>query len=158
MKKNIVVIGLLLLMSLSACTFNVSRSGDGGLLINTGIPEAVIRQVIQVALNQDIQLKSLEVDLKPGYFDVKGVRDNQDGSGEYELTFSVVLGAAEGRPTVVISNAVGNGIAIEQSMVDQWNTRIADGIKDFADQTPNASLEMVTVTEEAITLALKVKR
>ena len=156
-RKMLFVLGLLALTVIAGCTFNVRPGGDGTFVIEVGIPESVMQTVIEVVLRQDIPVKSMDVKMRDGYLEVSGSRD-REGGGTDSLSFNLSLRASAGRPVATISNAVLNGVAVDQSMVNEWNNRIAKGIGDFADQTPNANIDAIELAEGSVTLKLRVGR
>ncbi len=155
--RRIFAISLVLLtFALAGCTFNVARSPEGGFLVNAGIPDSVIQQAIQVALQQDLAVSAIQITLHEGYIEAAGTRPRAQG-GEDTLAFELRLGASNGLPIAAISKAVLNGEPVSAEMTDRWNIQIAESIQRFAEQTPNASLESVTVTSEAVTLSLRIR-
>ena len=150
--KNISLLALIMLLSLSACKANVSRNDDGSVTVETSVTQEQLQEVISSSI-ADPLVQELTVSLQNGYVSVTGVRQRlNDASKTDTMSFRLDLGVSNGELTASISDAQIDGIAIEQNRVDNWNQTIANRISMIDGGNRNATLQSVSVTPEQVTM------
>jgi hypothetical protein len=143
-------------VGLSACTIHVDRNDDGSLRAESRMPEGSIQEEIALAL-RDAQVKELDVDLRQGYVQVTGVREMPVGGHTDTLRFNLTLGVADGHLTATIWEATFNDNPIAAERVAGWNERIARNLERRAGNHPNSTLQSVSVTPDAVTMAWRIE-
>ncbi len=150
----LVAFGLLL----SACRANISRNSDGTLTVETTINQQELQDVITASI-ADPLIQELTASLQSGYILVNAERQRlNDASKTDNMSFRLDLGVNSGQLTATISNALIDGIAIEQDRLDHWNETIASRILILGKKNPNSSLQSVNVTSEAVTMTWVVSK
>ncbi len=150
--KNISLIAVIMLLSLSACKANVSRNDDGSVTVETSVTQEQLQEVISSSI-ADPLIQELTVTLQNGYVSVIGVRQRlNDASKTDAMSFRLDLGVNNGELTASISDAQIDGIAIEQNRVDNWNQTIANRIAMISGGNRNATLQSVSVAPEQVTM------
>ena len=150
--KNISLLAVIMLLSLSACKANVSRNDDGSVTVETSVTQEQLQEVISSSI-ADPLIQDLSVSLQNGYVSVTGTRQRLNDSSKTDtMRFRLDLGVSNGELTVSISDAQIDGIAIEQNRVDNWNQTIANRIAMIGGGNRNATLQSVSVTPEQVTM------
>lgn len=150
--KNISLLAVIMLLSLSACKANVSRNDDGSVTVETSVTQEQLQEVISSSI-ADPLIQDLSVSLQNGYVSVTGTRQRlNDASKTDTMSFRLDLGVSNGELTASISDAQIDGIAIEQNRVDNWNQTIANRIALIDGGNRNATLQSVSVTPEQVTM------
>ncbi len=156
--KNISLLAVIMLLSLSACKANVSRNDDGSVTVETSVTQEQLQEVISSSI-ADPLVQELTVSLQNGYVSVIGVRQRlNDVSKTDAMSFRLDLGVSNGELTASVSDAQIDGIAIEQNRVDNWNQTIANRIAKIGGGNRNATLQSVSVTPEQVTMTWLVNR
>lgn len=154
--KKVSFLLLAALMLTSACKASISRNGDRSATVETSITQQELQEAISSSL-ADPLVQELTVTLQPGYISVTGTRQRlNDASKTDTLGFRLDLSMSNGQLIASVSNAQIDGIAIEQSRVDNWNQTIANRISNFGSGHRNANLQSVSITPEIVTLTWNV--
>ena len=150
--KNISLIAVIMLLSLSACKANVSRNDDGSVTVETSVTQEQLQEVISSSI-ADPLIQELTVSLQNGYVSVTGVRQRlNDASKTDAMSFRLDVGVSNGELTASVSDAQIDGIAIDQNRVDNWNQTIANRIAKIGGENRNATLQSVSVAPEQVTM------
>jgi hypothetical protein len=156
--KSMSILMLLLTLLAGACKANLSRNQDGSYDVETTISQEALQTVITASI-ADPLVKNVAVSLQPGYVLVSGERTRlNDVSKTDTLRFRLDLGVSNGQLTSSISNALLDGIAIEQNRVDLWNTTIANRLAILGKKNGNSSLKSLSITPQGITMTWNVKK
>jgi hypothetical protein len=156
--KNISLLAVIMLLSLSACKANVSRNGDGSATIETSVTQEQLQEVISSAI-ADPLIQELTVSLQNGYISVTGVRQRlNDASKTDIMSFRLDLGVSNSELTASVSDAQIDGVTIEQNRVDNWNQTIANRLSLIDGGNRNATLQSVSVTPEQVTMTWLINR
>ncbi len=127
------ILGLSLVVS--ACSLNIERNADGSLQI---IGE-VTAEAMAEEFERDPENDSVDVKIDDGvmWVDVEGT----DESGEHVANLRVELGAADGEPTVDITEAFYNGWTVPDDITEMYNAAIEREIRKAVRENPDATLE-----------------
>lgn len=156
--KTLSILLVALVLVLSACRANISRSSDGSGTVDTIISQQELQDAINASL-ADPLIQELNVSLQSGYILVTGQRQRlNDASKTDSLTFRVDLGVSNGQLTATISNALLDNKSMEQSRIDHWNQTLASRLVIVGKKRPNSTLQSVSVTAEAITMKWSVAK
>ncbi len=156
--RRISLVLLAFVFLLSACKANISRNSDGSFDVETSISQTELQTAITAAI-ADPLIKDLTVSLQSGYVLVSGTRERlNDPSRTDTLSFRLDLGVSNGQLTASISNALLDGVAIEQNRVDHWNQTIANRIAIIGNKNPNSTLKSVAITSSAVTMTWNITR
>lgn len=156
--KTLSILLVALVLVLSACRANISRSSDGSMTVDTTISQQELQDAINASL-ADPLIQELNVSLQSGYILVTGQRQRlNDASKTDSLTFRVDLGVSNGQLTATISNALLDNKSMEQSRIDHWNQTLASRLVIVGKKRPNSTLQSVSVTAEAITMKWSVAK
>ena len=142
---------LLALMLLTACEARLVRNQDGSFTLDTTISESDMQSAITASISDPL-IQELNVDLKPGYALVSGTRKRLNSEATDTLTFRLDLSVSAGQLTATISNALLDGMPVEEERVTLWNERIANNLSRSARRNPNSKLGSVTITESDVAL------
>src|SRR3990172_5382442 len=143
-------VGLLIVaLFLSGSTIGVAPTPDGSLKFDVNLPEATIQDEISAGLNDPL-IQDLQADLRDGYILVSADRKRVLGDQVDRMTFRLDLGAQDGQLTAAISQAEINGEAVDQAFVSVWNQRLANRLEKAGRRNPDATLESVTITADAV--------
>jgi hypothetical protein len=156
--KKLTVLGLIIALgiALSACSVNVERNEDGSLTVESSMTEASLQQEIEAALDDPL-LQDLTVDLRDGYIQVTGERENSTATGTDQVSFRLDLDASDGHLMAKISEAVLNDEPIDQARVDRWNERIAKALERKGRRRPNSTLESVSIGGDTLDMVWRVE-
>ena len=146
-----VLLAYLAVMLLTACEARLARNQDGSFTLDTTISEADMQRAITASLSDPL-IQELNVDLKSGYILVSGTRKRLNSDTNDTLTFRLDLGVNAGQLTTTISNALLDGLPVEEDRVALWNQRIANDLSRSARRNPNSKLRSVSITESEVAL------
>jgi hypothetical protein len=156
LKRTYILLVALLVLLISACKANISRNQDGSYDVETTISQDELQGVITASI-ADPLIKEITVTLQSGYVLVSGERQRlNDNTRTDTLSFRLDLGVNNGQLTSSISNALLDGIAVEQARVDLWNQRIAKRLAILGQKNRNSTLESLSITPEAISMTWRV--
>ena len=142
----------------SACKANIARNQDGTFDVETSISQRELQEVITASI-ADPLIKDITVSLQSGYVLVSGERMRlNDNSKTDTLSFRLDLGASNGQLTSSISNALLDGVAIDQNRVGLWNQTIANRLALLGSRNENSTLKSVTITPDTVTMTWNVTR
>lgn len=127
------ILGLSLVVS--ACSLNIERNADGSLQI---VGE-VTAEAMAEEFERDPENDSVDVKIDDGvmWVDVEG----RDENGEHVANLRVELGAADGAPTVDITEAFYNGWTVPDDITEMYNAAIEREIRKAVRENPDATLE-----------------
>jgi hypothetical protein len=157
-KRSWVSIAVLLLagLLLSACTIGVDRNPDGSLKVEVSLPEATIQDEIDQGLNDPL-IQDLSADLREGYIFVTADRKRVQGDVVDQLTFRLDLGAQDGNLTAEISDVQVNGKPTDAAYADVWNERLANRLENAGRRNPDATLQSVTISGDAVEFVWRIE-
>jgi hypothetical protein len=156
--KNISILLIVFTLLLSACKADISRNDDGSFDVETTISQQQLQTAITAAI-ADPLIKELNISLQSGYILVSGTRERLNDSSKTDmLSFRLDLGVRDGQLTSTISNALLDGIAIEQNRVNHWNETIANRIAILGARNQNSKLKSVAITPSAATMVWTVTK
>jgi hypothetical protein len=157
-RRNWVTLGVLILagLMLSACTIGINRNPDGSLRVDVNLPQATIQNEIDQGLNDPL-IQDLTADLREGYIFVTADRKRVQSNVVDQLTFRLDLGAKEGNLTAVVSDMQVNGRPTDTAYVSVWNERLANRLENAGRRNPDATLQSVTVTSDAVEFVWRIE-
>lgn len=152
------VILLVFALLLSSCKASLSRNQDGSLSVDTIITQQELEQAISASI-ADPLIKDLTVSLQSGYVLVSGTRERLNDSSKTDtLSFRLDLGVSNGQLTSTISNALLDGVALDQDRVDHWNQTIANRIAIVGSKSQNSTLKSIAITPSAVTMSWNISK
>ena len=155
-------IAALLVLATLACALSFNRNPDGSLGVETVLTEEMIQESLNNSSaqwggdNEDIKLSNLDADLRDGYIFVVGDLQYVEGGAVDQLSFRLDLYAENGQLVVLMSDVQVENYSVDPLLVNEWNQKISDELTDASQQTPNASLDSVTVAEDGVTFLWRV--
>ena len=142
----------------SACERTISRNANGSLDVQTSITQKQLQSVISSSI-ADPLVKELDVQLQSGYILVTGERQRLNDSTKTDsLSFSLVLSVSNGQLAAAVTNAQIDNIAVDQARVSNWNQTIANRLENLARRAPNATLQSVSITPDAVSMTWQVTK
>ena len=150
------VLAAVAILALSACSINLDRNPDGSLKVEIDLPESTIQDEISMALNDPL-IEDLQADLRQGYIFVSGDRRRAIGDEVDAMTFRLDLGTQDGHLTAVVSDAKINDEPVDAAYIAVWNERIAGRLESAAKRNPNATLQSVSVSDDALHFTWRVE-
>lgn len=157
-KRLWTLVALLAVMAtaLSACSINMDRNDDGSLNREVHMDEAAIQSELRLAITDPL-VQDLTVELHDGYVEVYGERQRVMSHQVDSLSFRLDLAVSAGHLTAEISEAQLNGRPIAAERVAAWNEHIAIRLERAGKRHPDSSLQSVSTTEDALTMAWRVE-
>jgi len=134
---------------LTACTIGVDRNPDGSLKLEVSLPETTIQSEINAGLDDPL-IQDLQADLREGYIFVTADRRRVQSDEVDQLTFRVDLGEKDRALTAVISDVQVNGKSANPVYVSLWNQRLANRLDKAGRRNPDAALQSVTISGDAV--------
>ena len=150
------IAGLLLTLALGACSLKFEPNADGSTRMEITLDEAAMQTRIQQSI-RDPLVEEFVVELRQGFIEVSGTRQNPQTGNLDTLSYRLDLGAADGHLTAVISDVVINGFPLNPDWLAPWNENIANNLADSGQNNPNSSFEQVIITEEDVLLAWRLE-
>ena len=142
----------------SACERTITRNANGSLDVQTSITQQQIQSAIQASI-ADPLVKELNVQLQSGYNLVSGQRHRLNDSTKTDtLSFSLVLSVSNGQLAAAVTNAQIDNIAVDHARVSNWNQTIANRLENLARRAPNAALQSVSITPDAVSMTWQVAK
>ncbi len=160
MKKTFLILSVFALAAvlLSACQYNVRRNGDGTASVETVISQQEVQDAVSAAI-ADPLVQNVTVSLQSGYVLVTGERQRLNDSSKTDaLTFRLDLGVSDGHLTATISDALLDGVALDQARVGEWSARISNRLSQVGQHSERASLQAVSISPEAVTMTWVLSR
>jgi hypothetical protein len=115
------------------------------------LDEAAMQTRIQQSI-RDPLVREFVVELRQGFIEVSGTRENPQTGNLDTLSYRLDLGAADGHMTAVFSNVVINGFPLQPDWLAPWNENIANNLANAGQNNPNALFEQVVITENDVQL------
>jgi hypothetical protein len=152
-KLSILILAVLSFsLLISACQFDISRNADGSLSVDTSISQEALQTAITAGI-ADPLIKNLTASLQSGYILVSAERERLKDPGRTDkLTFRLDMGVTAGKLIVTISNALLDGVAVDQERVNHWNETIAARLQKIGQKQTNTTLKAVTITSEGVSM------
>ncbi|CAG0953181.1 hypothetical protein ANAEL_00182 [Anaerolineales bacterium] len=148
----------LIVLLVSACQRNITRNGDGSLVVTTSITQQELQEDITSSI-ADPLVKNVTVSLQTGYVLVSGERQRlNDASKTDSLTFRLDLSVSNGQLVASVTDAKLDNIAIEQNRVDHWNQTIANRLSNIGGRSENSTLQSISITPESVTMTWNVAK
>lgn len=160
MKKMPLILSIFALAAvlLSACQYNVRRNGDGTASVETTVSQQEVQDAVSAAI-ADPLMQNVTVSLQSGYVLVTGKRQRLNDSSQTDaLSFRLDLGVSDGHLTATISDALLDGVVLDQARVDEWSARISNRLSQIGQHNERANLQAVSVNPEAVTMTWVVSR
>ena len=120
------------------------------------LDEVAMQTKIQQSI-KDPQVREFIVELRDGYIDVSGTRQNVQTGNLDILEYRLDLGAADGHLTAVISDVAINGFPLHPDWLAPWNENIANNLAASGQNNPNSSFEAVTITEDQVLMVWRLE-
>lgn len=154
---------LMLLFSLAACnqSLDVQVNEDGTATISVSLSEAEVNTLVQTALSNSGNplLRNPSVDLQPGQIVISGEHERRDGGGSVSGTVTVSVAVVNGELQVQVTDVNVEGLDISDERIQEFNEALAERLGGRARQgNGNATLESVTITNDNLTIAIRVSR
>lgn len=152
------LLGIVLLLFVVGigCALSMDRNGDGALNLSVNLTEETIQEQVSAALS-GTEFKDIAVDLQDGYILVTGTRERDGSSLTDALALRLDLDVSDGHLTAAISQATVDGIPLPDTLVSDWNARLAERLSLAGQSNPNSTLQAVTVTADKVTLTWRIE-
>ena len=145
-----------LALTAGACSLKFEQNPDGSTRMEITLDEDAMQTKIQQSI-RDPQVEEFNVELRDGFIEVSGTRNNLQTSNLDEMSYRLDLGIEDGHLTAVISNVIINGYPINPDWIQPWNDRIANNLAASGQRNPNSSLEQVVITENDVLMAWRIE-
>ena len=146
----------LLALALSACSLKFEPNPDGSTRMEITLDEAAMQTKIQQSI-KDPQVEDFHVELRDGYIEVSGTRQNVQTGNLDSLRYRLDLGAADGHLTAVISQVVINDFPLQPDWLEPWNENIANNLAASGQNDPNSSFEQIVITEDDVLMVWRIE-
>ena len=146
----------LLALALSACSLKFEPNPDGSTRMEITLDEAAMQTKIQQSI-KDPQVEDFHVELRDGYIEVSGTRQNVQTGNLDSLRYRLDLGAADGHLTAVISQVVINDFSLQPDWLEPWNENIAKNLAASGQNDPNSSFEQIVITEDDVLMVWRIE-
>ena len=146
----------LLALALSACSLKFEPNPDGSTRMEITLDEAAMQTKIQQSI-KDPQVEDFHVELREGYIEVSGTRQNVQTGNLDSLRYRLDLGAADGHLTAVISQVVINDFSLQPDWLEPWNENIAKNLAASGQNDPNSSFEQIVITEDDVLMVWRIE-
>jgi len=141
---------------LTACTIGIDRNPDGSLKLEVSLPETTIQSEINAGLDDPL-IQDLQADLREGYIFVTADRKRVQSDEIDRLSFRLDLGAKDGALTAVISDVQVNEMSANPAYVSVWNQRLANRLDKAGRRNPDAALQSVTISGDAVEFVWRIE-
>jgi len=108
---------ILLALLLSACSLKFDPNPDGSTRMEITLDEAAMQTRIQQSI-KDPQVREFHVELRDGFIEVSGTRQNEQTGHLDSMRYRLDLGAEDGHLTAVISNVVINEFPVQPEWLE----------------------------------------
>jgi hypothetical protein len=152
-----------LVFSLAACNreLDIQPNGDGSATISISVTEAEVNTVVQTALENSANplLRNPSVDLQNGQIIITGEHDRRDGNGTVSGTVTLSVTALNGEIQAQVTSVNIEGWDANDARIQEFNDRLEELLGGRARQNSgNATLESVTITDDNLTISIRVSR
>jgi len=160
--SKLIAILLAAVLALAGCGVNVNVNLDesGGALITVTLDEARLNEMLRnssATTENDSLLTEIErVEFRDGRVRVSGVRVQPDGT-RLDGSYDFVASTADGRLVVQIVAVDLEGFSMDDDRIARINTELSDALGRAASDNPNVRFNTVTITDDALTLTIKVQ-
>jgi hypothetical protein len=150
------VLSIILTFVLSACSLKFEPNPDGSTRMEITLDEAAMQTKIQESI-KDPQVEDFHIELRNGFIEVSGTRQNVQTGNLDSMRYRLDLGAADGHLTAVISNVVINDYPLQPDWLEPWNENIANNLAASGQNNPNSSFEQVVITEDDVLMVWRIE-
>ncbi|GJM42197.1 MAG: hypothetical protein DHS20C20_24790 [Ardenticatenaceae bacterium] len=145
-----------LAVALSACGLKFEQNPDGSTRMELTLNEAEMQTKIQQSI-KDPLVQEFHVELRDGFIEVSGTRQNVQTGNLDSMRYRLDLGAQDGHLTAVISQVVINDFPLQPDWLDPWNERIAENLAASGQNNPNSSFEQIVITEDDVLMVWRIE-
>jgi regulator of protease activity HflC (stomatin/prohibitin superfamily) len=154
---------LILIFGLVACNrdVNVQPNGDGTATVSVSVTEAEVNTVVQNALSARANplLRNPSVGLQNGQIVVTGEHERRDGAGTVSGTVTLNATVVNGVLNVEVTDVDIEGWDVSDERIQQFNDELEERLGGRARQNNgNATLESVSITDDNLTIQIRVSR
>jgi hypothetical protein len=154
---------LALLFMLAACNRDVGiqPNGDGTATVTISVTESEVNTVVQTALanSGNPLLRNPSVDLQNGQIVISGEHERRDGNGTVSGTVTLNVNVVSGALQAQVTSVNIEGWDANDERIQEFNDRLEELLGGRARQNNgNATLESVTITNDNLTIAIRVSR
>jgi hypothetical protein len=154
---------LMLLFSLAACNrdMSIDVNPDGSATISISLTEAEVNTFVQNALNASNNplLRNPSVDLQNGQIVISGEHERRDGGGTVAGTITLSATVVNGQLQVQITDVNIEGWDAGDERIQQFNDALEERLGGRARQNNgNATLESVTISNDSLSIQIRVRR
>lgn len=151
MKKStmLLLIGVLVILTLSCSLFSLQRSEEGALTMETNLSLQVITNILESAVDLS-NFVNLQLELRDGYVFVQADSVQFQGIAASNVTFHIELLAVNGRLAGQITNLNVSGNLINESMLENYNQILSERLVQASQQSERAVLQSVSVSPEGV--------
>ncbi len=143
-------------LMITACGLKFEQNPDGSTRMEITLDEAAMQTKIQESI-RDPQVEDFHVELRDGYIEVSGTRQNVQTGNLDSLRYRLDLGAQDGHLTAVISQVVINDFSLQPDWLNPWNENIANNLAAVGQNDPNSSFEQVVITENDVLMVWRIE-
>lgn len=158
MKSNrtrLLVFGIVMLLVVNACLFNVGRNDDGTLRVETDLSAALIRTTLLATANL-AEDTNLNVELMDGYIQITSDELTVQGVTVTDVSFRLDMSAVDGQLNVTVSDLSYSGNTLSDDQVQQYNDQIASALQEAAQSNDVATLDSVSITTDKVVMVWRV--
>lgn len=158
MKNNrirLLAFGLVMLLAINACLFNVGRNDDGTLRVETNLSAEMIRTTLLTTANLPGDTAVI-VELKDGYIQVYSDQLYVQGAIVKDVSFRLDMQANNGQLEARISEASYSGNKIDTAQLEEYNSAISQSLQAAGQQNDRATLDSVSITPESVLMVWRV--
>ena len=143
-------------LAITACGLKFEQNPDGSTRMEITLDEAAMQTKIQESI-RDPQVEDFHVELRDGYIEVSGTRQNVQTGNLDSLRYRLDLGAQDGHLTAVISQVVINDFPLQPDWLNPWNENIANNLAAAGQNDPNSSFEQIIITEDDVLMVWRIE-
>jgi hypothetical protein len=153
----------MLAISLVACNrdVDIQRNGDGTATVSVSVSEADVNTVVQTALSAAANplIRNPSVDLQNGQIVIAGEHESRNGSGTVSGTLTLTVSVVNGALQVQVTSANFEGWDVNDERIQRFNEALSERLGGrFLENNPNATLESISITNDNISVNIRVSR
>ena len=154
-RVRLIVFGLVMLLAINACLFNVGRNDDGTLRVETNLTAEMIRTTLLTTANLPGDT-TVQVELMDGYIQVYSDQLFVEGTIVKDVSFRLDMQVNNGLLDARISEASYSGNKIDDAQLAEYNQQISQSLQSAAQQNDRATLDSVSITPESVLMVWRV--
>jgi hypothetical protein len=154
-KTRLLLFGIVMLLVMNACLFNLGRNDDGTLRVETNLSGELLRTTLLATANLS-EDTNVQVELMDGYVQVYSSQLFVQGQMVNDVSFQLYMSAVNGQLQVNISNASYDGNAIPDEDLAEYNQQIADSLQAAAQQNDVATLDSVSISPDGVVMVWRI--